>query len=139
MQKKDYYQKFDKDYYTTDGYHDYLEKLSTEAEEITIPTIIDIIHPQKDWKFLDVGCSFGGNIIALQKHGFEARGTEISNYCLSASTVKDKMVFGEAFNLPFEDKSFDVIICMDVFMYLNKKEQLKAIQEFVRVASKYIV
>jgi len=49
------------------------------------------------------------------------------------------MIFGECFALPFCDKEFDISICQDVFMYLNKEEIIKSIQELIRVTSKYII
>jgi len=137
--KKTYYQKFDKDFYTSDGYNDYHARCVVESEKIIIPTIIKKINPQKHWKFLDVGCSLGGNIIALNQLEFNAIGTEISEYCLSNSEVKNKMIFGECFNLPFQNKSFEVVICMDIFIYLTEEEIIKSVQELTRVASKYIV
>jgi SAM-dependent methyltransferase len=139
MDKKKYYNNFNKEYYTSDGYDDYYDSYIKHAKEITIPTIEKFLNPEKNWKFIDVGCALGGNIIALNEKGYEAYGTEISDYCINNSEVKDKIIFGESFNLPHEDNSFDVAICMDIFMYLTKEEIIKSAKELARVAGKYIV
>jgi SAM-dependent methyltransferase len=137
--KKKYYQKFDHQYYSTDGYDDYKKRFLDESIMITIPTLCRILRPKRHWSFLDVGCSFGGNIIALRELGFEAKGTEISTHCLKSSPVKEHLCFGECFDLPFEDNHFDVSMCFDVFMYLNEDEVKRAVEELVRVASRFVV
>ena len=139
MDKTNYYQGFDEEWFTSEGYADYQERFFREMDEIVIPTVLEKIQAEKGWRFLDVGGSLGANIVALEKRGFDSMGTEISEYCLTHSPVKEKMIFGECFAIPFPDKSFDVVICMDVFMYLTREEILKSIKELARVASKYVV
>lgn len=138
-EKKEYYKQFDESYYTTDGYDDYLKIFSEEAEKIIIPVIMKTIKPTNDFRFLDVGCSLGGNIMSLQKRGFTAKGVEISPYCLNNSPVKESLCFGECHNLPFANKSFDVVMCFDIFMYLTEDEIKKSVKELVRVSTRYIL
>lgn len=50
-----------------------------------------------------------------------------------------KFFKGSATNLPFKDKSFDVVISVDTLEHLTRKDQLKMVQEAYRVAKKYIL
>ena len=93
MEKTNYYKKFDQSYYTSDGYDDYLDRFLVEAQTVIIPVILRKIKPKKNWKFLDVGCSLGGNIMALEEKGFHAQGTEISEYCLKSLIRFNSLAF----------------------------------------------
>lgn len=128
---------FDKVYYSTDGYDDYLLRYKKEGEDL-IKKLLKVIEPDQNWKFLDVGCGMGGTILALKKRGFDAQGTEVSGFCLRNSPSKKWMKRGEATNISYEDNSFDVVICMDVLCYLNRKQIEKASKELIRVAKNYL-
>lgn len=128
---------FDKAYYSTDGYDDYLLRYKKEGEDL-IKKLLKVIEPNQNWKFLDVGCGMGGTILALRKRGLSAWGTEVSEFCLKNSEAKKWVKRGEVANIPHDDNSFDVVICIDVLCYLNGKQVKKAIKELVRVAKNYL-
>ncbi|MDD5025907.1 MAG: class I SAM-dependent methyltransferase [Candidatus Peribacteraceae bacterium] len=132
-----YYRQFDYAYYTTDGYDDYLERFEEEMTDL-VQAVIDHVHPQPDWTFLDVGCGMGGTMLVLRRLGFEAWGTEVSPYCLEHAPSKQWMTFGESFHLPFPDASFDVLLCNDIFQYLTVEECSRSAAEFARVARHFI-
>ena len=50
-----------------------------------------------------------------------------------------KFFKGSATNLPFRDKSFDVVISVDTLEHLTRKQQVKMVQEAFRVSRKYIL
>ena len=50
-----------------------------------------------------------------------------------------KFLKSSATNLPFMDKSFDVVISVDTLEHLTRKEQVKMVQEAYRVSKKYIL
>ena len=128
---------FDKTYYTTDGYDDYLTRFKKEGQD-TVLRLIKVIEPDSNWRFLDVGCGMGGIILALRKSGFKAWGTEVSPFCLKRSPVRKWMESGNVCELSYKNNSFDVVTCIDVFCYLNKKEAMRASKELVRVAKHYL-
>lgn len=132
-----YFKNFDKNYYTTGGYDDYLERFEKQGMNYA-QRLIKIIKPEKSWNFLDVGCGMGGIVLALRKLGFKAWGTEVSQFCLKNSPARKWIKFGEITDLSFKDKSFDVTLTVDVFCYLNKREQKKAIEELARVTKKFL-
>lgn len=132
------FQHFDYDYYSTDGYDDYLDRFTEEAHQVVIEPLLRTIDAKKSWKFLDVGCGMGGSVVCLRGQGFDAWGTEVSEYCMEHSPVAKWMLFGTATEIPFPDNHFDVVICKDVFPYLTKDSVLDGVNELVRVSKRYI-
>jgi ubiquinone/menaquinone biosynthesis C-methylase UbiE len=132
------YDQFNREYYCSEGYENYFDEHTEIAEEQMIQPLIDLIHPSPDWMFLDVGCAMGGALLSLRKRGLHAEGTDVSSYCLEHAPAKQWMRFGESFNLPFPDHSFDVLTCANVFQYLTREQALRSVDEFTRVARKYI-
>lgn len=96
----------------------------------------------KEQKILDVGCGYGRITVPLAKAGYDIEGVD-----LMPSLIKDakryakkegvsvKFKIGNICNLPYEENSFDVIICMwTAFNELLKYEdQLAAICSMKRV------
>ena len=77
-------------------------------------------------KILDVGCGFGLRVQELKQLGFEAIGCEVNPAHFDEDTIP-----GSAEALPFEDNSFDGVLCIDVLEHLE--HPLKAIEELLRV------
>jgi len=129
---------FDKEYYSSDAYNDYLQAFRTQARMVVIDPLLQAIQPTEPLTFLDVGCGMGGNILELHDAGYEACGIEISPYCLEYSPAKEWMKPGGVLNIPYDDNAFDVLICRDVFPYLSAEEVPMGVRELVRVAKRYV-
>jgi len=56
-----------------------------------------------------------------------------------AQNAYDDYVLARASSLPFEDKSFDVIIALQLIEHMSKEEALIAIKEMERVARKKVI
>lgn len=132
-----YFDRFNKNYYTTDGYDDYLTRFEKEGQDI-VQKLLKVIAPDPGWRFLDVGCGMGGIVLALRELGFEAWGTEVSTFCLESSPAKKWIKKGNTCKISYEDNSFNVVICVDVLCYLDKREAKQASKELVRVAKHYL-
>lgn len=128
---------FDKTYYSTDGYDDYLVRFEEEGREM-VSRLVDVVIPDPHWRFLDVGCGMGGAIIALRNLGYSAWGTEVSPFCLKHSPVKKWMKLASVTDLPFKENDYDVVMCMDVICYLNQNDAIQACRELVRVTKNYL-
>ncbi len=88
---------------------------------------------------LDVGCGRGGLInllFSLNKYdriiGFDWS-WEALRY------VQAVKIQGEITNLPFKDKSFDLVICMEVLEHLEDENLERTILEIERISKKYII
>lgn len=130
---------FDRLYYTTDGYDDYLERFAAMAREDIVPALLAATGAQKEETFLDVGCGMGGVVLALRERGYDAFGAEVSPFCLAESPARAWMQFGDIRALPFADQSFDIISCIDMFQYLSREQMAQAAGELVRVARRFIL
>jgi ubiquinone/menaquinone biosynthesis C-methylase UbiE len=128
---------FDEKYFSSGWYSNYLKNFR-KLGKIKAKRLIEILNPKKSWKFLDVGCGMGGLVLALRKMGYKAFGIEISDFCLKNSPAKKWIIKGDVLDLPFENESFEVVTCFDVFEYLSKKEIERAFDELKRVTKIFL-
>jgi SAM-dependent methyltransferase len=93
---------------------------------------------------LEIGCGCGSNLSIIQK---ELPNAKIAGIDLSAKSIERavknlgnvQLVVGNADNLPFEDKSFDVVITDGTLIYAKSDKIEKIRDEMLRVAKKGIV
>lgn len=91
---------------------------------------------------LEVGTGNGDGLKKMLSSGKEARGIEYSNY-LYENLLKEKfpngeIIEGDAADIPFADKSFDMIVSFDVLEHIPEARIDKVISELARVSSKYV-
>ena len=86
---------------------------------------------------LDVGCGKGEPMAFINRHGrFKAVGIDIFRpYLVEARRkgVYHDLILGDVRFLPFKDKSFDAVICMEVLEHLEKEDGEKLLLELERV------
>lgn len=82
-------------------------------------------------KILDVGCGPGAALIYLSQFG-DVVGVDISEEALRFAEKRGKVKKGDISALPFEDATFDVVICLDV-LYHKCVDVKKAFLEMKRV------
>lgn len=87
---------------------------------------------------LDVGIGTGRFSKILIDKNITVTGLDISEEMLKAAEEKlgekVELFLGDAENIPFNDNSFDGIVCMRVFKYFKNHE--KALREFNRICKK---
>jgi ubiquinone/menaquinone biosynthesis C-methylase UbiE len=97
---------------------------------------------KKKQKILDLACGYGRFTIPLAKGGYDIEGLDLSPNLLKKakndakrSKIPIKFIEGNMTKLPYNEKSFDAIICMwSAFIELTKEEdQIKALKEMLRV------
>lgn len=90
---------------------------------------------------LDIGCAKGFLLHDFLQliPGIRVSGLDISDYVLdnAMESVKPFMVLGNAKELPFSDKSFDLIISIATIHNLELDEVEQALRELERVGRKY--
>jgi len=90
---------------------------------------------------LDVGCGFGGAVVALPRFGARCIGVDMSLNELALCRKRlelhgcdSDILRGDAFGLPFRTESFDIVICTEVLEHIRDKSGL--IAELSRVLKK---
>lgn len=86
-------------------------------------------------KILNIGCSTGRSSEYLAQFG-EVTSLEYDKECCDFTTQKTglQIINGSITELPFEDKSFDLVCAFDVIEHVEDHE--KAVEEMKRVADK---
>ncbi len=100
--------------------------------------IIDLI-PGNIKSVLDVGCGNGSFLNYLETlHKFDRLvGIDTSDEALRH--VKTEKIKGNSTNLPFNDKEFELVTCLEVLEHLSVNEYQNTISELRRVSSKFII
>lgn len=87
---------------------------------------------------LDVGCGFGGALVALCEAGGRCTGLEYDSSRLSMSRERlglhglgANLVRGDGFSMPFPDGSFDAVLCMEVLEHVPRRPAI--VREMARV------
>lgn len=104
--------------------------------------IVALIDPQPGQKLLDVGAGTGTFLVELLRNQskIEAIGIDPDGAILRTAQQKveeaertAQFIEGSADNLPFEDKTFDIVTSTLVFHHLSTEMKKKALQEIRRV------
>ena len=97
-------------------------------------------------KLLDVGCGAGHYLRTLRKvisEDINYTGVDPTSYYieLAQKAYGDTVDFkiGSIFVIPFEDNSFDIVMCNNVVMHLPPENLQKAFDELIRVAKKKVI
>ena len=89
-------------------------------------------------RVLDLGCAKGFFVkdILESLPGLEVFGLDISDYAIRHCdpTVIGRLHLGSVDNLPFPDKSFDMVIALNVMQILPQTRTIVALQEMGRVS-----
>lgn len=106
----------------------------------TVKRFCDYYHLKDDARILDVGCAKG-----FMMHDFKTlmpnahiEGLDISQYALdnALKDIKPFIQIGNAKDLPFEDDSFDLVICINTIHNLSPGECKQSLKELERVSRK---
>ncbi|MEO8449708.1 MAG: pseudaminic acid biosynthesis-associated methylase [Gemmatimonadota bacterium] len=95
-------------------------------------------------RVLEVGCNIGLQLRLLERvnPGLEFHGLEPQPYAVKqARELSPNMTFhdGTAFALPFEDRSFDLVMTHGVLIHINPKDLPRALAEIHRVSRRFVL
>ena len=83
-------------------------------------------------KILDVACGHGFLVKYLREGGYGAVGLDFSKY--AGSEIPDSFILHDARNpLPFDDKTFDVVVSIGFLEHLEEQDIDKVYKEMCRV------
>ena len=95
-----------------------------------------VVSLPRIFSVLDVGCGNGYFTYYLSKWGTTI-GLDFSKSMLSQNPSSGYLAQGSAYDLPFSDDSFDMVLCSNLLHHLD--EPRKAIAEMKRVSKRYVV
>ncbi|MBQ9237782.1 MAG: class I SAM-dependent methyltransferase [Treponema sp.] len=105
--------------------------------------LIEQADIQKNTKILEVACHMGRTMIQLcERFGCSITGVDLDKEALSHAEEnikkrgmedKLKLVHGDAMKLPFDDRSFDIVINEAMLTMLIGDDKNKALGEYMRV------
>jgi len=130
---------YNKEYYEQSFFwnRDYLK---IPAEKERIQEMMETI-PSDTQSILDVGCG-NGTFVNFLVDTFPDRFNKVIGLDTSKEAlkyVKSKKIKGTITNLPFKDKSFDLVTCLEVLEHLPQDDFKKGILELQRVSKRYII
>ncbi|MBY0413078.1 MAG: bifunctional 2-polyprenyl-6-hydroxyphenol methylase/3-demethylubiquinol 3-O-methyltransferase UbiG [Bdellovibrionales bacterium] len=140
MQKinNQFYDTYGDKWYTT--HNDPVALLRAQAV-VLVPWVIENVSEYlkgepKSLKFLDIGCGAGFLSNPLAAHGYQVSGIDTSMDSLDVAKKHDftgsvNYQYADAYHLPFEDQSFDVLVVMDFLEHIERPQDV--IKEFARV------
>jgi 2-polyprenyl-3-methyl-5-hydroxy-6-metoxy-1,4-benzoquinol methylase len=74
-------------------------------------------------RILEIGCGIGTVVHELSRQGYDIRGTDIANAAIEYGLKKYgdiKLAVQPAEELPYEDRSFDVVLSFDLFEHIAR-------------------
>ncbi len=121
----------------------------------TSPLALDhiVIPKVRGNKILDVGCGYGKWGFLSKKYFWTSRNgnareqpfvvgidVHLPNItCLTTHRIYDHLICGDAAHLPFEDRSFDTVLALEVIEHLEEAKGYQALRELERIATKCII
>jgi 2-polyprenyl-3-methyl-5-hydroxy-6-metoxy-1,4-benzoquinol methylase len=97
-----------------------------------------LLEKPENASVLDVGCGNGFLSRALEKRFGEVAGLDYSQEMLKVNPCRNKYL-GSSTNLPFSDKSFDVVVAANLLHHLVESDRIKTLFEMIRVARVAVV
>ncbi len=108
----------------------------TELNEVFLAGI------SRSSRILEIGSNVGNQLLILQKLGFKnLYGLEPLEYAVELSKKRThhiNIIKGDAFDIPFKDKYFDIVFTSGVLIHINPADIKKALPEIYRCSRRYI-
>lgn len=128
---------------SSDGYAKrFAGKVGKWLLSVQTNALLKLLGADKSRSILDVGGGHGQNVGALLEAGFKVTVLGSSDAC--ATRLKPfinhpnfKFVVGSVVNLPFRDKSFDIVVSFRLISHLHNWNEV--ISQFCRVATKKVI
>lgn len=105
--------------------------------ELILQSIYDLVEDlnKKNSKILEIGVGTGNLASKFLNNNYDIVGIDQSREMLSVAKEKYpslKVRLGEFLKIPYDNKSFDIIISTYAFHHLNEREKCIAIEEMIR-------
>lgn len=103
----------------------------------TARMLINMFEPKTA---LELGCARGYLTMALRELGVDAQGIDISPWAIenAPQQVRPFLTLGDASKLYIYDKSFDLVVAIDLPEHIEEKQVPLAVSEWCRVALHFV-
>jgi pseudaminic acid biosynthesis-associated methylase len=95
-----------------------------------------------DARILEVGCNIGNQLLLLQRLGYSnLHGVDVQEYALEIAGSRTNtlnLAKASSFELPYEDRYFDVVFTSGVLIHVSPGDLPVALEEIHRCAKSYI-
>ena len=127
----DYYNHLGEDWYNADDDPIAVLRAEQRAKNPWVENIINENFSTKDLKIADIGCGAGflTNYLAMKYEnvfGLDASESTLDVARLKDTTKKVEYVTGDAYKLPYETASMDVVCAMDFLEHVERPEDVVA-------------
>lgn len=119
----------------------YWNELQYQRAKETI-SLLHVVNNDYLRSVLDVGCGAGIVTKELTKIFSVVVGIDLAYTPLTRikkESTDITLIQGDAQNLPFMDRTFDVVVCTEVIEHLGSKRRKKMLDELSRIARRYIL
>ena len=142
---------FREDACTKNGYYETTKNNLKQRKifDLTLSILEDILKNHPDLtNALDAGCGTGSFTVELSQKFPQFKQIfgmdflkEIVTIAFEKVEHNKKISFLQAdiLNIPFDDRSFDVTICLDVLHHIHRDDFKNAIKELARITDKYLI
>ncbi|MCL2383718.1 MAG: class I SAM-dependent methyltransferase [Oscillospiraceae bacterium] len=114
----------------SEGYDDwYQTALGAFVDKVETDAAFSLLNPSKGQKVLDIGCGTGNFSFKLAELGCDVTGIDISDKMLEYAEEKMKANLDicfknmDVYNMDFEDNTFDSIISMATFEFIENEQE----------------
>jgi len=127
--------------YRGKGARNYEKKRTGKNKWILENQGVDELFPFGCTNVLDVPIGTGRFYPSYERRGLQITGVDTSPDMLTEANKKGPMTLiqGDIRNMPFQDKQFDVAVCVRLFAWFEPSEVQAALREMARVARILIV
>lgn len=127
----DYYNHLGDDWYDADDDPIAVLRVEQQAKNPWVENIINENFSKKDLKIADIGCGAGflTNYLAMRYQsifGLDASESSLKVAKSKDSTEKVEYVLGDAYKLPYDSGSMDVVCAMDFLEHVERPEDVVA-------------
>lgn len=94
------------------------------------------------WSILDLGCGNGEKVVLFRRSKCSIVGADLwLPYLLECLDLRsyDNVVLCDVRQLPFQEKSFDLVICLELLEHLPKNDGCKLLDDLERIARRRLV
>jgi SAM-dependent methyltransferase len=96
-----------------------------------------LLNISAETRLLDVGCGDGFSTYYASDYKANIFGVDRSLYMLNKHPLRSQVACGNAYHLPFRDRSFDIVWSWELLHHLS--EPRAALREMQRVSGKFVV